>query len=164
MVPLLLGRRKKEEEKKRYEKWPPGTLAWRQGMFWKVVPPPYDIKEPITLKNPPSGAHKFATGKGSAYKTVQVIGGPAPNDIRVDLGVVDIFVKGGHTDPVITFKGGGLLTDVGGRDPSPTEGITIEGIPTEAHARALKRTRTRQPRYREYIQPTEGVGARELRL
>ncbi len=142
--PFLL---KAKKAKKIVEEWPPGTIAWRQGMFWKVIPPPYDVDKPITLKEAPAGVTKFATGEGSASKTIQVLGGPAPNDVSIDLGVVDIFIKGGTMDPKITYKGGGTETDVGSTLPSPLMGITISEEPTAELRQTLKKTKRRQPQY-----------------
>lgn len=110
--------------------YPPGTITWRQGMFWRAIPPPYTQEKPDTLKYPPQGVTKFAKGEGSAYKTAQVIGGrEAVKDylVDVDMGVVDVFTEGARDR--IRFSGGGLRTNVGKRMPSKVKGMTVRTTP-----------------------------------
>jgi len=46
------------------------------------------------MRQAPPGTYKFAVGKGSAYKTLQVIGGKPPQDVRdIDLGWARINIK-----------------------------------------------------------------------
>jgi len=70
----------------------PGTICWRQGSVWKFIEPPYGKNDLHTVKNPPSGVYKFATGPGSAYRTLQVLGGKSPEDVDVDLGWAKVHI------------------------------------------------------------------------
>ncbi len=85
---------------------PAGTVLWRQGLYWVIVPPPYDTE--YHSKKPPLGTKKFATGKGSAYKTLDVIGGMPSEDINIDLGWADVsIVKDRFSGKLrMSFKGG----------------------------------------------------------
>ncbi len=89
---------------KRTGKVEPGTVEWRQGIFWRYLEPP--IYKPLeTSKTPLPGTYKFATGEDSAYKTIQVIGGMPTKDIRdIDIGIaiVTIIRKGKELE--IQFK------------------------------------------------------------
>lgn len=111
---------------------PAGSIAWKHGLFWKVIPPPYDVKKPITLPKGviPQGA-KFIheTGKGSARRTVQVIGGVAPRDIDIDLGKIDVHIRTRKGETSIEFRSDGEKTDVGKSLPSTTRGVTVRGKP-----------------------------------
>lgn len=126
--PVLFG----DEDVERWKRdgFPAGTITWKHGMFWKVIPPPYDIERPINMKEPPKGVTKLATGKGSAYATVQVIGGLPPKDVKVDLGWADVYISATSEDDVtINFKSGGEKTVIGSSIPSPTRGITVQTRP-----------------------------------
>lgn len=126
----VVGLKDKELEKSTETKeWPTGTIVWRQGLFWKVIPPPYNLTKPYSFRSIPKGVTEISEGPGSAYKTIQVIGGPAPYDISVDLGFADIEVSAGEENPSIRFKGGGLKTNIGVRDTSTTRGISIRNEP-----------------------------------
>lgn len=109
---------------------PEGAYAWKQGMYWKYIPPPYDIDKPITLPKGvvPEGAKLGKTPQ----ETIQMIGlkkGVIPKDVSVDLGIVDAFITAGATR--ITFTGKGEETDVGQRLPSPTKGMSIPAVKSE---------------------------------
>lgn len=79
--------------------------CYRQGMKWIVIPPPYRDEDKLYLSHPPPGVTKFATGKGSAYKTLQVIGGKPEKDVDIDVGWANIHIstKGALK---MSFKGG----------------------------------------------------------
>ena len=120
-------------EKWKKEGFPAGTITWKQGMFWKVIPPPYDKDRPISMFDPPIGAvNTDAVGEGASYKTLQVLGDKVPSDVRVDLGWTDVIIT---TDPEtkkprIRYLQGGLETNVGSRVPSNYSGMTIIGEPS----------------------------------
>ncbi len=107
---------------------PLGTITWKQGMFYKSIPPPYKILKPITTRYPIAGYK--ASGR-TPQETIQVVGGARiPHDISIDLGVVDIFIEAGTDKPIISFAGGGVKTDVGKRIFGPIAGISIPGAGT----------------------------------
>jgi len=98
------------------------TIAWRQGMFWKVLRPPYDKLE--TVKRKPKGVI-VATGARSAYKTAQQVGkGPIPRKVLIDMGIMDIVIeRTGKRRAKMTVKKG-LKTDISG-EGKPTTGISV---------------------------------------
>ena len=107
-------------------KIPEGSIAWKQGIFWKYIPPPWTQEKPITLSVPPIGA-RF-TGERTPEKTIQMIGKPGakvPRTVTVDLGVVDIKIDNyGRT---ISFTGKGLETVTGHSIPGAAAGMSIPG-------------------------------------
>jgi hypothetical protein len=83
-----------------------GTIIWRHGAYWEVLEPPYD--KVVHMKTPPPGTYKFATGKGSAAKTVQVLpqGARIPSrELRVDLGWAEAIITSDMGEPRLKFKG-----------------------------------------------------------
>jgi hypothetical protein len=89
------------------EKILPGTIEWRQGKKWVVLYPPYrDPEDKAYLDYPLPGTYKFAVGKGSAAKTLQVLGGAPAQDAVIDMGwaTVKIKSKGGQME--MSFEGG----------------------------------------------------------
>ncbi len=114
--------------------YPAGTVVWKQGYMWKVVPPPYNVKKPISTRTAPVGVTVF---EGTPQETLTFIGGVVPfADISFDLGVVDGYID--VKAKKIVFTGGGLKTEFGERIPSPTVGVTITATPA-AKARAIER-------------------------
>jgi len=119
---------------------PQGSIAWAMGRRkgvrgmmvsqWYYLPPPYDMKKPISLNAPPTGA--VNTTSASPYDTIQVIGrsrAAVPKRVAVDLGWTDIFIKNGRQIEFTSKKG--LKTDVGARLPSLTKGLSVnesEGV------------------------------------
>lgn len=70
----------------------PGSLAWRQGIFWKFIPPPWN-KKPQSLKQAPIGAIK--TGR-TPRETIQMIGRPqsvVPKEKTVELGFETVLIS-----------------------------------------------------------------------
>ena len=93
-------------------------------MYWKIIPPPYNLKKPISSKAPPSGVKVF---KGTPQETLTFIGGKLPfSNVSFDLGVVDGFID--VSKRTIVFKGEGEQTDVGIRVAGPTKGITLGAV------------------------------------
>ena len=105
---------------------PAGSIAWKQGLFWKYIPPPWGQSKPITLSAPPRGA--LHTGSDSPQATIQVIGRSrktrVPKEIEIDLGWADIRIVNGTE---IYYKSGGEWTNTGTRIDSPTRGMSVEG-------------------------------------
>jgi len=104
--------------------YPDGTVVWKQGVFWKIIPPPYSIKKPISSRTIPVGV--VAT-EGTPQETLTFIGGVIPSgNISFDLGVTDGFID--VVEQSITFTGYGEETDVGRRMSSTTKGLTMEQV------------------------------------
>ena len=87
-------------------KVPPGTIEWRQGKKWVVLPPPYTDEVKLYLDRPIPGTYKFAVGKGSAAKTLQVIGGPPAQDADIDMGWAQVHVSSKGKELSMSFAGG----------------------------------------------------------
>lgn len=86
VIPKVSGKTEKIKEKE-------GAVAWRQGFVWWVIYPPYKSKRDIKcLKQPPKGA-TVVKGPGSAYKTVQALGGDANIVLEIDLGIFDVQIS-----------------------------------------------------------------------
>ena len=130
-LPILLRR---GGGRKARQPIPQGSITWAQGRRkggrgelvsqWYFIPPPYNMKRPISLGAPPIGA--LNAGSASPYDTIQIIGDPratVPAKVDVDLGFVDIKVLNGRR---ILFEGGGEETDVGTRELSPTVGMDVD--------------------------------------
>ena len=103
---------------------PQGTIAWRQGAFWRFVLPPWGKQKPGFSRKPPKGAIK--TDKKTPEETLQIIGKPGakvPKSFSVDLGVVDVLITGYGTK--IAFKGHGEKTNVGKRIDSTVKGMSV---------------------------------------
>lgn len=103
---------------------PDGTWTWKQGFGWRWYPPPYNAKKPYFSFYPPIGAKN--THLETPAETIQIIGNPTdvPDQVEIDLGITDILLLK-SPKPTITFKGRGLVTDVGTRIPSTTQGLSI---------------------------------------
>lgn len=93
--------------------------------------PPYTAKKPLWSKLPPKGAR---VGGRTPAETIQIIkpSGREPKRLSIDLGVTDIFIKGGSKGvrPTIEFRGHGMKTDVGTRIPGPETGLSLDDEPT----------------------------------
>jgi hypothetical protein len=115
-----------EKDGKKYYKIPEGSITWKQGMFWKYIPPPWVQEKPISLKYPPEGAKNI--GERTPEQTIQMLGDPGakvPKEVAIDLGVVDIMIKNYGKD--IKFTGKGLETVVGKSLSTATKGMSIPG-------------------------------------
>lgn len=70
-----------------------GAVAWRQGAvgWWVIMQPYNDRKRALFVKQVPPQVKMVATGKGSAYRTIQLIKGAGPKrDYHYDNGIQDI--------------------------------------------------------------------------
>lgn len=106
-----------------------GSWAWKQGAFWKYVPPPWDQERPITLPKGVVPIGAINTHLRTPQETIQVIGSsesPVPESASIDLGVVDVFIT--DYGRRISFMGKGTRTDVGERIPRATQGMSIPAI------------------------------------
>lgn len=131
-----------------------GAIAFLMGMFWKYIPPPWDMDKPLTLPKGvvPEGAR--LDGR-TPQETIQMIGvstAVVPESISIDLGIVDVFISDFGRN--IEFRGKGEGTDVGERLPSTTQGMSVDGaypgalVYNEGVSRPLKRIKKpkRKPR------------------
>jgi hypothetical protein len=117
----------KEAAKKGDDEYPDGSIVWRMGSLrgrngeYKIIPPPYTMKKPITSPTPPKGMVKT---KGTPQQTLTFLGGKVPfSNVSFDLGVTDGFID--VKSRTIKFAGHGEKTDVGTRIPGPTTGVEL---------------------------------------
>lgn len=128
--PRLWPRREDAAPREEEAALPAGTIVWKQGLFWRAVAPPYKAERPMVLERPPLGARNTDdSGPGSARRTLQVLGGLPPRNVDVDLGWVDIHIRGAEDQIWMDFSSGGERTNVGIRSPSTTAGMTVRGAP-----------------------------------
>jgi hypothetical protein len=123
---------------------PGGSIAWKQGIVWKYIPPPWKQEKPITLRHAPHGATK--TGGRTPQETIQMIGKPqakVPKSASIDLGVVDIFID--DYGQKIRFTGHGETTSVGQSMASATKGMSI---PASAMLRVHRVNRRRNGQHK----------------
>ena len=126
---------------------PPGAIAWRQGMFWKYIPPPWNQGKPITLPKGVTPVGAINTGLRTPQETVQMIGKPGakvPESVSVDLGAFDLEIS--DSGRTIRFVSGGEETDVGGDIGSLTTGMSIpsRGIGRRVVTATPRRQRPKQ--------------------
>lgn len=117
----------KVEDKEKKKEVEAGSIAWKMGMFWKYIPPPWDMDKPITLPRGVAPERAKVDGR-TPQETIQMIGtsrAVVPESISIDLGIIDAFITGRGRN--IEFRGKGLETDVGERLPSPTRGMSVDG-------------------------------------
>ena len=134
-------------------KIPVGSITWKQGLFWKYIPPPWRQKKPITLKHPPVGA-KFIGAK-TPEQTIQMIGkskAKVPKSASIDLGVVDILID--NYGKKISFTGHGLETVVGSSISGATKGMSIPA------SGKMKVKRSKRPAHweKKELVPSASVG------
>ena len=112
---LIIKPEKEIKYQKQVAKIKPGTACFVQGRptfkggrnaaMYKLLPPPYKQEDFFTMRDIPPGYNDEGfTGKGSAYKSLQIIGGLPPNNIEnIDLGWarININIEGGK--PVIEY-------------------------------------------------------------
>lgn len=78
-------------------------ICWRQGIVWYVIYYPYKSKSDIkVLSKPPAGAH-IVVGIGSAYKTIQALGGNEGLITSISMGIFDVKITGVGAKPTIRF-------------------------------------------------------------
>lgn len=134
-IPLIPA---EEGPKKLGLAYPEGTAVWKMGIVWKIIPPPYDAKKPISSREPPEGVE---VTEGTPQETLTFIGGVLPmENISFDLGVTDGFID--VANQTIHFTGYGEETDVGLRLPEPTKGLTLRQVPpVRMYPRPIRRKR-----------------------
>jgi hypothetical protein len=81
-----------EEDEAKSKRLEHGFITWRQGKTHWAIPQredgSFDSDDKIPSGKPFRGTTKFATGKGSVYKTIEYVGKNPPNKTFVDLGFI----------------------------------------------------------------------------
>lgn len=107
-------------------KLPAGSVVWRQGIFWKYIPAPWNQPKPITLPRGiiPMGA--TLTHLRTPKDTIQKIGeaeAEVPETMSSDMGWADLEIS--DYGKTIEFVSGGLRTNIGVNIDSPTKGLSV---------------------------------------
>jgi len=92
-------------------------MGWQR---WGILPP-FTQKDVINLGQIEKTK---AVAGGTPQQTLQIVGDVPFGKVAFDIGVTDGWID--VKDKKIHFTGGGLKTDAGKRDPSPTKGMDME--------------------------------------
>lgn len=139
---------------------PDGSYAWKQGMVWKFITPPFTQRKPRTLTKGSTPRGAIRTDGRTPQETIQIIGKLAnntPSLVTVDMGMTDAFIERRGRELTIFFSGKGDRTDVGRRIVSNTQGMSVDeefsgvysaeltsGIPAKKHRRPKRKPKTRR--------------------
>lgn len=75
--------------------FPKGTKSWKQGFGWWSLMPPYTSEnDRVFTRHKPRGA-EIVSDEKTAIGTIQAIGGPSADPVKMDMGVIDVYI----TDP-----------------------------------------------------------------
>lgn len=97
---------KHSEHKGLTEKQLEGALAWKQGLFYQVRWQPFGAKDVFYSREPVPGV-KYFDGIGSAAKSAVTLYGEVPQNVRLDMGIVDVNISRNTSDthkPILGFK------------------------------------------------------------
>lgn len=82
-----------EEKGLKKKRYPPGTVAWKQGIGWWVIEPPYSkTSDRSFVVNKPEGA-VITSGISKAIATIQHYGGTPPRALKMDMGIMDVDIS-----------------------------------------------------------------------
>lgn len=97
---------KEYPEKKIDEKQLVGSVAWKQGLFYRLHWQPFNNSENKLVTRDPIPGVPYHEGIGSAARSMVALYGEIPHDIKIDMGFEDIEIfKGKNPDkPVLKFK------------------------------------------------------------
>ena len=79
-------------------------ITWKQGFVWWTIKPPYKSRKDITVKKTPPDNAIRAKGPGSAFKTIQALGGNTDILLSLDIGAFDIKLITQDKQPRLKFK------------------------------------------------------------
>lgn len=79
-----------------------GAVAWRQGIVWIVIYPPYEEDNVIYTRKRPKWI-KIISGPRSAYRTIAQLGNVVPRETRIKIGAFTATVTGGPKRPTLSF-------------------------------------------------------------
>jgi len=71
-----------------------GIVAWKQGLFYILVYPPYGKANTIYTRKPVAGI-QYGSGPGSPQRTARVVGGKLPRAFELAMGVTKVKVRPG---------------------------------------------------------------------
>lgn len=135
---ITIPKKKREAPEELINNPPIGTVVLIQGRpqfkgethapMFKVVPPPYE--DMFTTRQTPKGyVDEGFNGEGSAFKSIQVIGGKLTKDVEnLDLGIFRINIKMEGGKPVVSYAGD---LDSNSGERTMTVGMGKKQIPIE---------------------------------
>lgn len=151
--PAITAPRTEEERKQLSKK---GSIAWRQGMVtlkgvrvpvWYKIHFPYRSDRDVTIHfEPPPGAKGAPyKGKRSAYRSIQLLTGVAPDKLFIDMGIQDIHI----TEPAEPGKIGAIKFK---SDPQEkTKGhIQLSGMQAVARRKKIVKKRRKKSKRSRY--------------
>ena len=96
-----------------------GIVAWKQGLFYILVYPPYGKAQTIYTRKPIRGI-LYAKGPGSPQRSAAVVGGKLPRSFEVAMGITTLRVSPGTTSkqPRLKFKARSVTPGLGEVRPS----------------------------------------------
>ncbi|MDD5487337.1 MAG: hypothetical protein PHW65_07300, partial [Dehalococcoidales bacterium] len=82
-----------------------GAVAWRQGLFYRMHYPPFGADDKLVTREPIPGV-KYHEGIGSAAKSAVTLYGELPQNVRLDMGIVDVHIDRSEKtgQPKLKFK------------------------------------------------------------
>jgi len=82
-----------------------GAVAWKQGLFYRMHYPPFGAEDKLVTREPIPGV-RYEEGIGSAAKSAVTLYGEVPQNIRLDMGIVDIDIGRAEKtgQPKLRFK------------------------------------------------------------
>ncbi len=91
-----------------------GIVAWRQGLFYILVYPPYGKAQTIYTRKPVPGIY-YARGPQSPQKSAAVVGGgKLPRSFEVAMGIAKVRVTpGAKARPQLTFRSVKVTPELG---------------------------------------------------
>jgi len=69
-----------------------GIIAWKQGFIYRLLYPPYGVKDVIHSKKPLAGV-KYYSGAKSAMKSIIAKHGYVPPEVLRDMGIMDVIIR-----------------------------------------------------------------------
>jgi len=69
-----------------------GIIAWKQGIMYKLLYPPFGQKQIVNSRKPLAGV-KYYSGAGSAAKSIIAKHGIIPAEVTRDMGIMDITIR-----------------------------------------------------------------------
>lgn len=101
VTPKIIPPPRKRKAEQLADKLPAGTVGWKQGLFYKVVPPPYKEEDVIYTLTPPPGI-PILKGKESPQRSLRKVRkGTIPDVIVLPQGIVMAKIRKGKT---LTFQ------------------------------------------------------------
>lgn len=126
-----------ESDPKKTDKLKSGFITWRQGKTHWAIPQlengSFDSNDKVSSGKPFRGTTKYATGKGSVYKTFEYVGQNPPDKSFIDIGWAQFDVK--------NVNGQLQITRINPDDTANWEGVNKYTTP---EAVAKKQLETRQ--------------------